>query len=343
MAIENLEDLLAMLRQLNNFTAEQKKQIIGFSSLFGTRLMEKAGLDLVWDGEQQRIEMYEYAIKHMLGFQFSGHVRSFDNKYYKKASCIEAPTIIKPYHLDEYNQIAQFAHKPVKIPVTGAYTIVDWSYDEHYLSNVVPGKEDVRKRKQEARRYFLKDVAKEVIYPNLKALYEAGAHYIQIDEPAAATKSGEIAEFVHSMKESIGDLAGNAFFTVHICFSDYQRLFPAICELDGILNELHFEYANRDTKELGVTPSERVGYDILKHFRNTSFVAGLGVVDVHTDFIEPPELIRDRILYAHELIQDPARLYISTDCGLRTRTWDIAFAKLKNMVAGRDLAARILS
>lgn len=343
LAIENIENLLAMLRQLNNFTAEQKKQIVGFSSLFGTRLMEKAGLDIVWDGEQQRIEMYEYAVKHMLGFQFSGHVRSFDNKYYKKASCIEAPTIIKPYHLDEYSQIAQFTHKPVKIPITGAYTIVDWSYDEHYQSIVVPGKEDVRQRKQEARRHFLKDVAKEVIYPNLKALYEAGALYIQIDEPAAATKRGEIAEFIHSMKESIGDLAGKAFFTVHICFSDYQRLFPDICELDGILNELHFEYANRDTKELGVTPSKRVGYDILKQFRNTSFVAGLGVIDVHTDFIEPPELIRDRILYAHELIQNPARLYISTDCGLRTRTWDIAFAKLKNMVAGRDLAARMLS
>lgn len=342
LAIENIEDLLRILRKKIQFTTDEKKQIIAFSSLFGIRLMEKAGLDLVWDGEQQRVEMYEYAVKHMQGFDFSGHVRSFDNKYYKKASCIDVPKIAKPYHLDEYKQIAQFAHKSVKIPITGAYTIVDWSYDEHFISTVVPGKEDVQASKKQARRNFLEDVATEVIYPNIKALYDAGAQYIQIDEPAATTKRQEIEDFVQSMKKSIGDLSGKAFFTVHICFSDYQRLFPAIFELQGILNELHFEYANRDSKELGVSSTKRIGYEILKNFQNTDFTAGLGVVDVHTDFIESPELIRDRILYAHKFIQDPAKLYISTDCGLRTRSWDIAFQKLKNLKAGRDLAAKIL-
>lgn len=342
LSIENVEDLLKILRKQHHFSPEEKHQIIAFSSLFGTRLMEKAGLDLVWDGEQQRVEMYEYAVKRTEGFRFSGHVRSFDNKYYNKASCVSSPTIVKPYHLDEYLQIASIARKPVKIPITGAYTIVDWSYDEHFLTDVVAGKEDVRHRKQEARRNFLEEVATQVIYPNIKALYEAGAQYIQIDEPAAATKRHEIQDFVVSMKNSIGDLAGKAFFAVHICFSDYQRLFPFMQELQGIVDEIHFEYANRDSKLLGVSPNERKGYEILKQFKSTSFIAGLGVLDVHTDFIESPELVRDRILYANEIIQDPSKLYISTDCGLRTRTWDIAFEKLKNMKAGRDLAARII-
>ena len=48
-------------------------------ALFGIRFLEAAGLDLVYDGEARRVEMYEYPIRQMTGFKFLGHVRSFDN------------------------------------------------------------------------------------------------------------------------------------------------------------------------------------------------------------------------------------------------------------------------
>lgn len=340
--IAESDALLAILNKRTGFTADDKAVIMRFASLYATRLMEQAGIDLVWDGEQHRVEMYEYAIRHMTGFNLAGHVRSFDNKYYNKAACVAPPGIERPYHLEEYKQIAQFAVHPVKIPITGAYTLVDWSYDEHYLSTVVPGKADVHEKRKSARMNFLHEVASQVIYPNIQALVEAGAKYIQIDEPAATTKRDEIDGFVQGMKASIGDLANKAFFSVHICFSDYQRLFPAINELQGILHELHFEFANRDSKELGVNGDKRIGYEILKQFKNSKFIAGVGVTDVHTDFIESPELIRDRILYANDIVGDPQRLYIAPDCGLRTRTWEVSFAKLKNMVEGVELAKQKL-
>jgi 5-methyltetrahydropteroyltriglutamate--homocysteine methyltransferase len=193
-------------------------------------------------------------------------------------------------------------------------------------------------KKAKARKEFLKDLAKEVVYPNLKALYEAGAEYLQIDEPAATTKKGETASFLDSMKDSIGDLAGKVFFSVHICYSVYSRLFPKIKELEGILDEIHLEYANRDSLSLGRTEKERTGYAILKDLKKTRFVIGLGVVDIHTDFIESPELIRDRILYACDEIGDPYRIMVAPDCGLRTRTWEVSAQKLQNMVQGRDMA-----
>ena len=84
----------------------------------------------------------------------------------------------------------------------------------------------------------------------------------------------------------------------------------------------------------------QTGYEILKEFKNTKFIVGLGTIDVHTDFIEPPELIRDRILYALDIIKDPDRIYVAPDCGLRTRTWDVAFKKLRNMVEGKYLAEK---
>ena len=340
--VESTDELIELLSKREDFTDYEKDRIIFYSSLFATRLLERAGLDVVYDGEQSRVEMYEYPIRRTKGFLFKGHVRSFDNKYYRKASCVSEPKLEEFYHTSEYERITSFAKRPVKIPITGAYTLVDWSYDEFFIKGIEPGVEGVSERRKGARMEFLSKVAKNIIYPNIKSLCEMGAEFIQIDEPAATTKRNEIDEFIISMRESIGNLKGKAFFSVHICFSDYSLLFPKIRELEGILDEVHFEYANRDSKELGANRKIRHGYEILEKLRGTNFIIGLGVLDVHSDFIEPPELIRDRILYAIEMIGDPRRIFVSPDCGLRTRTWEVAYEKLSNMVEGRDLALKEL-
>lgn len=332
------KQLIELLKKRKDFTAEEKAIILHFSSLLATRLLEQAGLDLVWDGEQHRIEMYEHVIQNVKGFVCKGHVRSFDNKYYEKASCVSHPTMEKPLHLDEYDRIIKFAQKPLKVPVTGAYTLVDWSFDEFFAKNIIPGAQNVNQNRLEGRQRFLNEIARKIIHPTLKALYAKGAKFLQIDEAAAATKRAEIQEFIDTTKESVGDLAGKAFLSMHLCFSEYERLFPAIKQLEGILNAVHLECANRDTTELGVSQSKRTGYEILKKFKDTDFIIGIGVCDVHTDFIEPPELIRDRILYACEILGDPKRIMVAPDCGLRTRTWDVAFAKLSNLVKGKELA-----
>ena len=336
-----IDELVHILEKRKGFSDEEKQKIVFYSSLMATKMLEKAGLDVVYDGEQHRVEMYEYPVRRINGFKFYGHVRSFDNKYYRKAAVVEKPSLKELYHVEEYKQIKSFANKPVKIPVTGAYTIVDWSFDEYYLKDVSIGtREGLEKRKQ-ARSKFLKDIAKEIIYPNLKALYDEGARFLQIDEPAATTKPYEIDNFVQATIDSVGDLAGKAFFSIHICFSNYYLLFPKISKLEGIINELHFEYANRDTKEVGVSPDKRTGYDILKEIAKYNFVAGLGVLDVHTDYIESPELIRDRVLYALEIIKDPNKVFVAPDCGLRTRTWEVAYEKLSNMVEGVNMALNV--
>lgn len=339
---DETDELVRILEKRRDFSDEEKTKITLFSSLFATRLLEKAGLDFVYDGEQQRVEMYEYPVKLIDGFKFLGHVRSFDNKYYRKASCISKPKLRKMFHTEEFTMISSFARKPLKIPLTGAYTIVDWSFDEHYISSLDIGDPEFLTKRKIAREQFLADIAREIIYPNIKALVDAGARFIQIDEPAATTKSNEIDIFIRSLAESIGDLKGKAIFSVHICFSDYKLLFPTIKHLEGIIDEIHFEYANRDSIELGTSPDTRKGYSLVDAFKDYNFIVGLGTINVHTDFIEPPELVRDRILYTVDKIGDPYRIFVSPDCGLRTRTWQVSYEKLRNMVEGRNMALKTL-
>ncbi len=64
-------------------SAESEKKMREIVSLFGVRFLEATGLDYIYDGEANRIEMYEHAIRNSQGFQFYGHVRAFDNKYYR--------------------------------------------------------------------------------------------------------------------------------------------------------------------------------------------------------------------------------------------------------------------
>jgi 5-methyltetrahydropteroyltriglutamate--homocysteine methyltransferase len=52
--------------------------------------------------------------------------------------------------------------------------------------------------------------------------------------------------------------------------------------------------------------------------------------------------VRDRVLYAAELL-GPERVHVNPDCGLRTRSWDVAFEKLRNMVEGTRLAEEALN
>jgi 5-methyltetrahydropteroyltriglutamate--homocysteine methyltransferase len=48
--------------------------------------------------------------------------------------------------------------------------------------------------------------------------------------------------------------------------------------------------------------------------------------------------VRDRVLHSVEVFEDPTRIHVIPDCGLRTRSWEVAFGKLRNLVTGVELA-----
>ncbi len=326
--VPGYEDLLATLKAEG--LKEKAGELRDWAATYGLHYLQSAGLDIVYDGEMRRIEMYEYPIRRTEGFHFHGVVRSFDNKYYRKAASVGEPGLRKPYHLDEYRFVREKALKEVKVPLTGAYTLADWSYNEHYLRRALDAGASPREAKRAAKEDLTLAIARDVIRPNIAAVVEAGARTVQIDEPAATTQPDEIDLFVESFNESVAGI--DAKFTVHICFSDYRRLFPQILEMKKC-SQFLWEFANRDN-------DRREGYRALELFPeyDDRREVGLGVVDVHRNHLETPELVRDRILHAVSVLEDPTRVYVNPDCGLRTRTLEVAYRKLQNMVAGTKMA-----
>jgi 5-methyltetrahydropteroyltriglutamate--homocysteine methyltransferase len=295
-----------------------------WGALFALRFFENVGLDRVYDGEARRIEMYEYPIRQMKGFQFQGHVRSFDNKYYLKAAATGEIRLENPYHVEEFDFVKTHAKAEPKLPITGPYTLADWSYNEYYLGRR-PGWKG-RSVRRDAQREFVVEIARKAIRPTLAKLIERGCRVIQIDEPAAGTHPDEadlVAEGFNAATEGL-----DAFFSMHICFSNYRNLFPALLEAKRC-GQWTWEFANRDT-------DHHDGYEVLNLFQEyeDKREIGLGVLDVHRDEVETPEKVADRLRRAVKILGDPRRIWVNPDCGLRTRKLSIAYQKLESMRAG---------
>jgi 5-methyltetrahydropteroyltriglutamate--homocysteine methyltransferase len=342
----NYRELVSILKKKKNFSEHEKKKIVEFSMLYAIAMEEKAGLDIVWSGEQARTEMYETPVSNIKGFEFIGRVRSFDNKYWRIASIRRKPGFLRNYHLEEFLFTKKNARKKVKVPVTDPITIMAWSDNYYYTKKYSRISIDTSKKNFSARRDFALDLAK-IIRKVVKGLIDAGAEEIQLDIPAATQYQTEedIKLVVEAFNETTSGL--NAKFSVHSCFPPrigYSILFPHIMEMKKCIR-FSFEYANRDSYMRGLSDDSRAGYGDVKLFREYGYdkELGIGVIHVHTDKLPSVHVVRDRILYATKVSGLGAEnIYVNPDCGLRTRRPEVAYRMLKLVVEGAREARKAL-
>jgi 5-methyltetrahydropteroyltriglutamate--homocysteine methyltransferase len=336
------------------------RELLELSTIYGLRLFERTGLDNEGvGGEQQRVEMYEHVIRGVEGMRVLGHVQSFDYKYFNKAVAEFKIHRKHPIYLQEFLDVKENAKGPIKVPITGPYTLVDWSFGGHYYSQREGA--SLKKQKLEGKREFLLDFVEQVIRPEIRDLVDAGAEWIQIDEPAITThpETADMELFVEAWNETVRGF--NCKFSDHTCYPSeigYKVLASYAPKLDKC-SQLALEFANRDGTVLGVDAQHREGYRDLEYFVENGYEGefGVGVVHVHDfsghvpptsgeavgrNIIESPELVRDRLLYATKVVGDPGKIWANPDCGLRTRTWDVTFSKLESTVKGAELAREAL-
>jgi 5-methyltetrahydropteroyltriglutamate--homocysteine methyltransferase len=263
------------------------------------RLQERVGLDILVHGEMERGDMATYFAERMDGFGISGLVRSYGNRYYRKPVVKGEIKRERPITVEMFKFAQSLTQKPVKGMLTGPYTMCDWSFNEHYPD----------------RRSLVLALAKE-IHREVIDLEQAGAKYIQIDEPAISTRPDEIELAIEAMK--IVTQGVKVKTISHICYGDFTVMYPRI--LDLAVDQLDLEFANSDFSNL----------EIFKDPPFTKEVA-VGVLDVHSHVIEKKDQVKQGIKKALEVFP-LEKVYIDPDCGLKTRTLDEAEAKLKVMV-----------
>lgn len=263
-------------------------------------LQEELGLDILVDGEMARGDMVAYFAEHLPGMEIGGLVRSYGNRYYRKPIVKGAVRWNGPITLDMWRFAQSLTQKPVKGMLTGPYTIVEWSFLEGY----------------DTRRDAVLAIA-EAIHQEALELDRAGAQYIQIDEPALSTRMEDIDLAIEAMGIVTDGLKAKTI--THMCYGDFASAYPRFLDMPVVQFDLEMANSGYDLVEL-----------LKRGFPEDKEIAW-GVLDVHSHVIETVAQVKAGIRQGLEVLP-PERLYIDPDCGLKTRTWEEAAAKLRVMM-----------
>jgi len=274
--------------------AEEEK-----ATAFWMEWQERIGLDILVDGEQYRGDMVVYFAEHMSGFVIGDLVRSYGNRYYHKPIITGEVRWTGPITVEWWKFAQRCTSKPVKGMLTGPYTVMDWSFNEHYAD------------RKAACLALAREIRKEV-----EALLEAGAKIIQIDEPATSVRPEELPLVVEAMQIVTEGLPG--YFVTHICYGAFRRIYPAM--LDIPVDNFDLEMANNQLSLLELFREHPFGKDI-----------SFGVVDVHTHVVEDRGTVEKRLEQALEVLA-PEQVWVDPDCGLKTRSVEEAQEKLRVVV-----------
>ena len=273
--------------------------------VFWLQRQEALGLDVLVDGELYRGDMVGYFAEALDGMEMGGLVRSYGNRYYHKP-VIRAPVRWEqPITVGWWRFAQRHASRPVKGIVTGPYTLMDWSFNTYYAD------------RRSACLALAHEVRKEV-----EALVAAGAKIIQVDEPALSARPEELPLVIEATRIAVEGL--DAYMITHACYGAFAAVYPGLLDLPT------------HNLDLAVSHSATDWIDV---WRQAPFTKDLsvGVLDVHAHTIEAPEAVRQRIEHALQLVPANA-LWVTPDCGLKTRTVEEAMGKLRSMVAATTVA-----
>jgi 5-methyltetrahydropteroyltriglutamate--homocysteine methyltransferase len=272
---------------------------------------ERTGLDTVSDGEMRRNEMVEFFADRIEGYDFNGPVKVWGHNYFDKPSVVDDVEYEESWLVDEFEFTQAAASKPVKVPITGPYTLASWSFNEAYEDDA-------------ELSYALADLVNEEI----EALVDAGARYIQIDEPALATTPDDYAIVGECLDRIVADIPDEVRIGLHVCYGDYSRIYPELLEYP--IDEFDVELCNGDYEQIDVFTDPDFTTDL-----------ALGVVDVHTTDVESVEEIKENIKQGFKVVP-PENLTVSPDCGVKLLPRDVARQKIENMVtATREIEAEL--
>ncbi|GAB5518527.1 MAG: methionine synthase [Rhodothermales bacterium] len=288
------------------------------------REQEEAGIDIISDGEMRRMGFFTAGFyHHMTGLRAEPAQRKLgpaghdQREKYHADEAIQAPNGLGL--VDEFEYARSRTTKPLKVPCAGPFTLA---------GRILPG--PIYADRLEAAFGLA-----EVINAELKALVQAGATFIQLDEPSYAVHSNkhDTQTFIDLFNRTIDGV--DARIGLHLCFGNfvgrpvahrtYAPLFPHVLDLN--IDEFAMEFANRELAELELTAQ----------IAEAGKTVAAGLVDVKNYFIETPEIVADRIARALDYV--PAeQLVVTPDCGFsETARW-ATNAKMKAMVDGTQLA-----
>ncbi|MFN0130671.1 MAG: methionine synthase [Verrucomicrobiales bacterium] len=326
--------------QLDKFGPADVAEIQDDAALCAVGDQLAAGLDVITDGEQTRLDFNLSFYGYIEGIQLEGAPprRWGPPAHDQRGKHPVVDELRAPRGLgvvDEYRRLERLA---ARLGVSGVESPVT-------LKASVPGPYTLSGRLLPndgyPDRWALTEALLPMVRKELEDLVAAGCREITVDEPSMSCYGyrEDPERFVDIFNRTVEAAVGRARLSTHLCFGNYKAravaprrygpLYPAFHGLS--VDEVHLEMASREFAELEIIGAiaER-GKDVC-----------VGVIDVKSYFIEQPADVAERVrLCLRHASAD--RLSFAPDCGLsQTARW-ASRQKLANMVAGVELVRREL-
>ena len=310
-----------------NYGATDVKETLDDAVHIALRDQERAGVDIITDGEMRRWYFVQGFYEKFTGLESTEPLRKtgvygYDSpRRWRPVGRIAAPEGLGI--ASEFAYARANTDRPLKATCPGPLTLTI-----HI---------QLRDEKIYKDRLELAHEMAGVINRELKALVAQGADYIQLDEPSFAIIPGATRDWVDLYNRAVDGV--NARIALHVCFGNlgsrprgkrrYGWMFPEI--LETRCDELVFEFANREMKEI----------EIVKEIAAAKGV-GIGVVDVKSFYVETPQDVAERIREALQHVP-PEKAHVCPDCGFFQLPRWLAFLKLKALVEGTKIVRKELT
>ena len=281
------------------------------ATIVAIRDMERAGVDIISDGEQRR-ESYSNRFATALG---GVDPERLGTNLDRTGRPNPVPLVTgpirrtRPVEVEDLVFLRRHARGRVKMTVPGPFTMAQQAQNDHY-----PDEEGM------AMAYA------EAVNEEIKELFASGADVVQVDEPYMQARPEKAQRFgVKALDRALEGVSGTT--AIHLCFG-----YAAVVREKPSAYSFMSELAGSVVPQVSIEAAQpKLDLSILRELPNKEII--LGVLDLSDPTPETPEVVAQRIRDALEYVS-PQRLIPAPDCGMKYLPRDVAFRKLRALALG---------
>jgi 5-methyltetrahydropteroyltriglutamate--homocysteine methyltransferase len=289
------------------------------ATIVAIRAQERAGIDVITDGEIRR-ESYSNKFANAL----DGIDRERQGEITGRAGKQMIVPLVsgpirrrEPVEVRDVKFLRANTDRRIKITLPGPFTMAQQAVNEYY------------KDEESLALAYAEAVNEEV-----RDLFAAGADVVQIDEPWLQARADQARRYgVKAINRALEGVNGTT--ALHICFGyaafvkDKPAGYSFLAELeDSAVNQISIEAAQ-----------PRLGLDVLRALKSKTVL--VGVLDLSDPAVEAAETVAARIRAALEVLP-PERLIATPDCGMKYLPHAVAFGKLRALAQGAAIVRQEL-
>jgi 5-methyltetrahydropteroyltriglutamate--homocysteine methyltransferase len=307
-------------RELWRVAPEQLESAQDDATLIAIRDQERAGLDIITDGEQRR-ESYSNRFATALdGIDIDNPGKTPN----RTGGFAIVPRVVGPIRRKHPVEVrdAQFLRtntdRTIKMTVPGPFTMAQQCEDQYY-------------RDEEA---LALDYAA-ALNAEIKDLFAAGADVVQLDDPWMQARPEKAKRYgLKAVERALEGVSGTT--AIHLCFG-YAQMVKNKPSGYSFLPELEGSSAQQISIEAA---QPKLDLAVLKALPSKTIV--LGVIDLSDQTIESAQTVAARIRAALAFVP-PERIVVAPDCGMKYLPRDVAFGKMRAMAEGAAMVRNELA